>query len=419
MKGFFEKEIPKTPYKSAKGIYSCVSCGRYKDAISPKMEPYGNFKQGIMILGEAPDEADDKRSKPWRGKSGRLLQQTCRKLGIDLFEDCVSLNAISCRPTDKNGDRPPTDYEIACCHQKVVSAIQKYKPKVIVMLGGSTLTSLIGPKWTHGTIGGIMKWRGWAIPDREYQAWLCPTFHPSFVEKQEQSSEVEVIWEQDLKRAFAKTNDSFPTYKDESQEVILVKPGEITATLRNLNTLIPYENQRKPRLAFDIETTGLKPYNKDIHKIVCISFCCSSDKVYSMPAPTEEVDIELMKRLLENPNIGKIAANMKFEDTWMNIMYGIQPRPWVFDTMQAAHVLDNRPGITGLKFQAFVNFGASPDYDDGVTPYLKSPNANTPNRIIELIRDRESFKNLLTYCGLDALHTYRLAKKQMGLLDIK
>ncbi len=412
MKGFFEKEVPKTSYKSAKGVHSCVSCGLYKDATSPKMEPYGNFKQGVMILGEAPDEVDDKRGKPWQGKTGRLLQQTCRKLGIDLFEDCVSINSINCRPIDKNGDRPPTDYEIACCHQKVISAIQKHKPKVIVMLGGSTLTSLIGPKWTHGTIGGIMKWRGWAIPDREYQAWLCPTFHPSFVDRQEQSSEIEVIWEQDLKRAFTKINDPFPIYKDEHQEVVVAKPGGITGILRELNTLVPYENQRKPKLAFDIETTGLKPYNKDIHKIVCISFCCASDKVYSMPAPTEEKDIQLMKRLLENPNIGKIAANMKYEDTWMNVMYGIQPHPWIFDTMQAAHVLDNRPGITGLKFQAYVKFGLI-GYDDEVMSYLKAPNANAANRIIELTRDRESFKNLLTYCGIDSLSEFRLAQIQM------
>ena len=110
MRGFFDKQqLEKTPYKSEKGTLSCVSCGLYKYVESPRMKPYGKFKKGIMVIGEAPGQEDDKKGKLWQGMTGKFLQRKYRQLGIDLFEDCVSLNAVNCRPVDDKGNnRAPT-----------------------------------------------------------------------------------------------------------------------------------------------------------------------------------------------------------------------------------------------------------------------------------------------------------------------
>lgn len=405
MKGFFEKDKTQLPYKSEQGYHSCASCGLYKYTLTPRMKPYGKFKKGIMVLGEGPGEEEDKKGKPWQGKMGRALQKKFRQLGVDLFEDCVSLNAINCRPVDKKGNnRPPTEFEIACCRQKVLNAIKQYQPKVILLMGGSAVSSLIGCKWQRD-LGGIMKWRGWTIPDRDYQAWVCPTFHPSFVERQEEFNEVEVIWTNDIKQAFTKAEELFPSYKNEEDCVIVTRDveGVIKRFIRQ---------KEVPLMAFDIETTGLKPYNKAVHQIVSISFCNNGQEAYAIPFPTEKRHLALLKRLLEHPKIGKIAANMKYEDNWLTVLHGIETNPWAFDTMQASHILDNRPGITSVKFQAYVRFGVL-GYDDFVQPYLKSPDSNTPNRILELTQDRNSFNKLLVYNGIDSLVEYRLAMKQM------
>ena len=61
--------------------YSCASCGLYKNALSPKMRAYGEFKKEILNIGEAPGEVEDKRGMPWQGKSGRLLKKVYRRLG--------------------------------------------------------------------------------------------------------------------------------------------------------------------------------------------------------------------------------------------------------------------------------------------------------------------------------------------------
>ena len=408
MKGFFEKEKAQLPYKSEKGVHSCASCGLYKFTLSPRMKPYGNFKKGIMVIGEAPGEDEDKKGKPWQGRMGRALQRQYKQLGVDIFEDCVSVNAISCRPVDKKGaNRAPSEFEISCCRQKVLSAIKRYEPHVIIIHGNAAISSVIGYRWKK-ELGGIVKWRGWTIPDRDFNAWICPTFHPSFVERQEEVNEIHVIWREDLEKAFAKASERLPEETSENQ-IIIADAGEVLERI---------EDEARPLLAFDIETTGLKPYNTQIHELACVSFCNSDDVAYASPAPSKRKHWRHLKRVLENPKIGKIAANMKFEDHWKTIMYGINTHPWAFDTMLAAHVLDNRPGITGLKFQAYVRFGVL-GYGDEIAPYLKSPDTYSVNKIKDVMRNEKSFERLLTYCGMDSLLTYKLAHAQMRELNYK
>ncbi|OQC75328.1 MAG: DNA polymerase I [Spirochaetes bacterium ADurb.Bin001] len=406
MKGFFDKAQLQTPYRSEKGILSCVSCGLYKTAITPKMKPYGKFEKGIMVIGEAPSEEADEKGKPWQGKNGRIIHRKFKQLGIDLFEDCVSLYTVNCRPIDEKGNnRQPNDHEISCCRQKVIAAVKQYTPKLIILLGGAAISSIItGYCWRGSGKGGLNIWRGWNIPDRGFNAWICPTFHPSFIERQEEENEAHVIWTQDLEQSLSKLEGPFPSYKNEAECVKITYDVE-----RVLTTIL----KNKPEfLAFDLETTGIKPYNKEEHKIVTISFCYDENFAYAIPFPTEPRLLCLLKRVLTHPKIGKIAANMKYEDNWMTFLHGIEVHPWVFDTMQAAHILDNRPGITGLKFQAYVQFG-TPDYDSDIKPYLHSKYPNIPNKIMDMVKDPGLFKKLLLYNGMDSLITYRLAMRQI------
>lgn len=404
MKGFFDIETTQIPYKSNNRYLSCVSCGLYKTAKHPKLKPYGDFQKQIMVIGDAPGREEDIKGIPWQGKAGRILQQTYRRLGVDLFKDCININAINCIPVGKdNKYREPTEYEVDCCRQKIISTIKKYKPKVIIIHGNQALSSLLGYRWRKN-LGGIIKWRGWAIPDMDYNAWVCPTFHPAFIEQQQEQNETQVIWEKDLKQAFSKINEPFPYNTNFKDAVKIIYDGN--KVLKKINRLQP------KYLAFDIETTGLKPYNKKVHQIVCISFCYDENLAFSIPMPQEKEGLQLLKQILENPRIGKIAANLKYENNWMYVMHGIDVSPWKFDTMQATHILDNRPGITSLKFQSFVQFGVY-GYDNDIAQFLRSADSNTPNKVIELTKTPTTFDKLLLYCGIDSLMTYRLALKQM------
>jgi hypothetical protein len=78
--------------------------------------------------------------------------------------------------------------------------------------------------------------------------------------------------------------------------------------------------------------------------------------------------------------------------------------------MIGAHIVDNRPGICSLAFQAFVWLGVG-DYSSGMGKYLSQKSSYEPNDI-----NNAPLKTLLEYNGKDALLTYLIAKKQREYL---
>jgi hypothetical protein len=254
-------------------------------------------------------------------------------------------------------------------------------------------------------------WRGWTIPDRELQAWVCPVFHQSYVERSNSDDmpQVETVYLQDLERALGCLERKFPTPQDERECIeVIMGPDEIGEAL----SIILKEEPEF--LAFDYETTGLKPYAPK-HKIVCVSLAWDKNRAISFPMPKEGKNLSRLLRLLEHPRIKKIAQNMQFEWTWTKHLYDVSVEPWAWDTMLASHILDNRRGVTGLKFQAYAQFGVA-DYNSKIQPFLEGvgKSINAHNRVLDLInKEPNGEKRLLTYCGMDALLEFRLAMKQM------
>lgn len=399
---FFKPDQTKSDKISSTPI-SCASCGLYKNCLSPRMKPYGKFRKKVLVIGEAPGEIEDRRNKPWQGRVGKDLQRTLKRLGFDLFKDGLSTNSCLCRPP-KN--KTPDPNQIACCRPKLVSIIKEHKPKMILLVGGTAINSLIGRSWKK-KIGGITKWRGWTIPDQEHNAWICPVFHPSFVGRSEEKDGgnlARVIWEQDLKRALEKINEPIPKLHPEKYITYVECDGHFKSIFNDL------ENAQL--LSFDYETTGLKPHFKG-HQITNISACVSPFSCYSWE--NTPYTAKLWSKILMNPKILKSAHNLPFENMWSSHILKAKVKGWAWDSLINAHILDNRKGIGSLKFQTYVNFGFS-DYDSHISPYLQSKTdkqgANSFNQILEYIK-KYGIKDLLTYCGMDSIFGYHLTLKQM------
>lgn len=401
MTGFFTKKETASKTRPDGKTLSCHSCGLYRKVLSPKMKPYGNFKKGIMNIDEAPGETEDKKGKQWQGKSGKVLKNTYAKLGIDLFDDCININAINCRPTKKTGNRTPTPFEVDCCRRIVFDAIKQYKPKVIVLFGGTPLLSVIGNRWID-SLDGIYKWRGFTIPDQDFKAWICPTLHPSFIMRSENNEGIRTVWEQDLKQAISKVDDPFPYYKE--PEIKVIKDLSI------LKDISKYTNT----ISFDYETTGLKPHSKG-HRIVTASVATSPDFVYVFEMPKKAVDRKPFRELLKNSYIRKMGHNCKFETTWSKAILKTKIKNWYWDSMLAAHILDNRKGVTGLKFQTYVMFGII-DYNSTVDKALKADTSNSKNTIKEFIENPKNKEEMLRYNALDSIFQYRLAMLQQKII---
>jgi len=247
-----------------------------------------------------------------------------------------------------------------------------------------------------------MKWRGWTIPDRDFKCWVCPVFHPSFVSRAE-GKEVETIWKQDLQRAVDCVEKPLPRYRKPKVEII-----EDLSILHNL---------KSKQVAFDYETTGLKPHARG-HRIICASVARSENHCFVFMMPKKKRDRQPFIDLLADKSIVKMAHNIKFEEVWGVVRLRQPVQNWIWDSMLAAHILDNRPGVTGLKFQTYVHFGIV-DYSSEVAPYLQAnqKGGNELNRIHELLEKPGGAGKLMHYCALDSIYEYRLALLQRRAMN--
>ena len=322
--------------------------------------------------------------------------------------------------TEDGDNRTPSTFEIDNCRRIVLSAIEKYKPKIIILLGGVAVYSIIGHRWKK-ELGTISKWRGWTIPDQDFKAWICPVYHPSFVERSKQNKYgepienpvEEVIWKQDLQNAFACLKKEFPIHQEPEIEII-----EDLTELEYWKLGQTKVHITPRRIVFDYETTGLKPHAPG-HRIVCASIAASENHAYVFMMPETRKERKPFIDLLTDELIEKIAQNMKFEHSWSKKKLRVEVKGWKLDTMLVTHCLDNRPGVTGLKFQIYVQFGIV-DYDSEIAPYLQAidpTNANSLNRIDELLALPGGKEKLLKYCGYDSVYEFRLAKLQEKIIE--
>lgn len=397
--GFFNhEELGPTPQLGT--LRKCGACGLHKGVASPKMKPGGKGKKGILTLCEAPGREEDLRGTQLVGSTGRMYAQALREFGFKLHTDFRKINAVNCRPP-KN--RTPTPIEIDCCRPMVLKEIARFKPKLILVHGSAACRSLFGHRYkSKAGVGGIGRWRGFCIPDRDLNSWVCPMYHPSFVERSstKEGNAAAVIFMDDLGRALRHYDKPFPRYRDERDYVDhLTDPGDIRAFLRDVRKLF--------RVAVvDFETTGLKPERRG-HRILTCAIAVS--KRYAVAFPVLDEIKQDLRAFLTDERIYKVAHNIKYETRWAEAILGIRIRPWLMCTMLGAHVLDNREGITSLDFQTFVNFGVV-DYDSHLSSFkngIEPKNANSLNRL-----DEVPLHDLLTYNGLDVIYTFWLFLRQ-------
>ena len=376
----------------------CGACGLARQCFSPRMAVTGKGRNGVLVVAEAPGEQEDRRGEQLIGDAGQLLRKLLKEIGVDL-EDCWKTNAVICRPP-RNEIQP---VHVESCRPNLLKTIAQLKPKVIILLGSSAVESLIGTEWQRN-IGGIGRWAGWTIPSPTYNAWLCPTYHPSYLKRMDEDPVLCRQVKDHLRKAFSLVGQP-PVATALMALQGLVEPVEaptaVRAKLRDLG-------QRDGYLAFDFETNMLKPDRAE-GRIICCSF--SLDGKTAWAGMIGERELPLLSIVLRNPNLKKIGSNNKFEERWARAKLGHGVAGWFWDTMIAAHVHDNRPDITSVKFQSYVLLGV-PGYEDSLGGKLKAHGSNDLNHI-EDIHPRD----LLVYCGVDSLVEYRVAcmqRKMMG-----
>lgn len=377
----------------------CGQCGLFSRCRSPKMPATGEGRLGVLIVAEAPGREEDLQGVQLVGPAGQLLRRYLREIGIDLDRDCWKTNAVTCFP-----GRNPTSKEVSACRPNLLKVVRELRPKTVLLLGAAAISSLIGWLWREEEVT-VARWAGWRIPSQQLNAWVCPTYHPSFLLRSgaaseskrsaDQSRVVSILFREHLRKAFELSERPWRNVPDYRKSVrVIVDAAEAAKAVGR------FSGSPRP-VAFDLETNMLKP---DCPQADVVS-CALSDGENTVAFPLLAEAREAFAEFLRSP-VPKVAHNMKFEDRWCRRVLRTSVKRWYWCTMQTAHVLDNRRGICGLKFQAFVRLG-QPPYDEQVSGFLGEEDSNGLNRI-----RMADVRDLLLYNGLDALLTWHLYEKQ-------
>lgn len=399
MAGFFsESEL--SSKKPLPVVSRCGQCGLFKDAKTPRMKPRGKGKKKILVLGESPGKNEDEKGRQFIGKAGRRLRESLDQVGIDFDRDCWVTNACCCRKVEQKGSETvntPTDEMIECCRPNVFKAIKEFDPNVLLLLGGSAIKSVLGHFWKE-EIGGVNRWSNYAIPWKKPNMWIVPTVHPSFVERVEHNQEGKE-WERwftshlELAKKKCK-NKPKPNVTANNNDVQIVTNPKTAA---KMVLKIPVQP-----IAFDFETNCLKPDGEGPEIISC-SICYGKTTI---AYPWQGDAIDATSKILKAEH-QKIASNIKFEERWTRAVLKHPVTNWLIDTMITAHLLDNRSGVTSIKFQSFVRLGQEP-YDHHIKPLLLTTKTKRFNRIREI-----AIKNLLLYNGIDSKVEYHVGQQQL------
>jgi len=301
--------------------------------------PYeeGDPESKLCILGEAPARNEMRLSRPFVGPSGHLLDQLLHSAGIARRE-CYLINVwpfeVEKRGNDvygKNsgeylfGSKGFTETGRSAASE-CAERLDKCLARTVVALGNIPLHYLTGKN-------RITKWRGSILNtsnDDIRVRKLVPTIHPAAILRGQYLLRYPVV--SDLRRA--KEQSAFPEVRP-TKRTYRLDPG--------LEDVFLYMDKclRAPRIAFDIEV-----YN---HQVSCISFALSSTDVMSIPlvwegthkwSLNEEIMVwNVIRQVLENPDILKIGQNLIF-DTWFLLdKNGIHTRGAIGDTMVAHHII--------------------------------------------------------------------------------
>ncbi|MGC9157716.1 MAG: uracil-DNA glycosylase [Terracidiphilus sp.] len=123
----------------------------------------------LMFVGEGPGADEDAQGLPFVGRAGQLLNHMIAAMGLKREEVYIA-NVVKCRPP---GNRTPAPEEGATCAPFLFRQIDVIRPRVLVALGATAATYLLG---TRQPLAGL---RGRVHAFRN--AGLVVTYHPAYL----------------------------------------------------------------------------------------------------------------------------------------------------------------------------------------------------------------------------------------------
>ena len=149
-------------------IGDCTRCALHKGR-NKLVFADGSAEARLMFVGEGPGADEDAQGLPFVGRAGQLLNNMITAMGLKREEVYIA-NVVKCRPP---GNRTPEPEEANTCSPFLFRQIDVVNPEVIVALGATAATYLLGQRQPlAGLRGRVHSFRGLK---------LIVTYHPAFL----------------------------------------------------------------------------------------------------------------------------------------------------------------------------------------------------------------------------------------------
>jgi len=158
-------------------IKSCNKCPLYenrKNAVPGE----GEWKNRIMLIGEAPGFNEDEQGRPFVGRAGRLLEKFLSYINMKR-EDVFITNVVKCRPPN---NRQPEEEEIKICTSLYLDKqIDLIKPKLIICLGNISASYIFRKFGIRFESMNRQHGRVFSISNLSLQTKIIATYHPAAI----------------------------------------------------------------------------------------------------------------------------------------------------------------------------------------------------------------------------------------------
>ena len=163
---------------------ACPLCEARKNTVFGVGEPAAQLQAAPqvdwLVVGEAPDEEEDRTGEPFAGQAGQLLDNMLKAMGVSRQHNVFLVSVVKCRPP---GNRNPEPQEIAQCEPFLRRQIELLQPKVILAMGRYAMNSLLQMsvpdvhKMPLGKLRGQVY--GYASAGRSIP--VIATYHPAYL----------------------------------------------------------------------------------------------------------------------------------------------------------------------------------------------------------------------------------------------
>jgi len=117
----------------------------------------------VMLIGQAPGPVTDRKGYHFAGPAGRFLEIWFERAGFPAgyFREHVYLTSLTrCFPGKSrggNGDRPPSNAEIALCRRFLDREFELIQPGLVLLVGKMAIDAFLGKHPLVDTVGRVFE----------------------------------------------------------------------------------------------------------------------------------------------------------------------------------------------------------------------------------------------------------------------